>query len=178
VEYLDIGCRCAIGVIFAVSAISKLAGKEAFASFGRSLRRMRVVPKVLNQPVAVAVVAAELSIPILLLVPLPATGIAGFVIAAGLLLAFIVGIANSLRIGDRTPCACFGRSTIELGPRHIVRNIVLILLAGAGLFAVLSAGTPQWGLAAIAGVAGLVIGGLVTAFDDIYSLFAPSVPGR
>lgn len=173
-EYVDIGCRFAIASVFIASAITKL-GTAPFAAFVRSMRKMAVVPRAVERPTAYLVVGAEIAIPLLLAVPTRITGTAGFGVGFALLGAFIIGIGSSLRHGDRTPCRCFGKSTVPLGPRHIGRNLGLMALCLAGGIATLS--TPaamDWGLFGVAAVAGLVVGGLVIVFDDIAELFWPT----
>ncbi|WP_158645597.1 MauE/DoxX family redox-associated membrane protein [Stackebrandtia albiflava] len=178
--YLDVACRCALIVVFAVSAFTKSYGSESFARFVRSVRDMGVLPeRVAARPVALAVVSAEVAIPLLLVVPSAATGSAGFVLAAGLLLGFTVAIVLSVRRGNQTPCRCFGHSTVPLGVRHVWRNGALILVAASGAVAAMTgAGTTEPGVTAVAVVAGLVVGGLVTVFDDLAELVSPSAPRR
>ncbi len=54
----------------------------------------------------------------------------GAVAAAGLLTVFSVQIARMLRRGQRPVCACFGSwSARPLGPRHLARNLGLVLIA-------------------------------------------------
>jgi hypothetical protein len=63
-----------------------------------------------------------------------------------------------------------------LGPRHVVRNVLLLLVAvlGAGsVFVVDSVGPAVVGVAAAVGVVGAV---LVVRFDDLAELFAGPVP--
>ena len=50
------------------------------------------------------------------------------------LLVFTVVIVNRLLDGTRPPCACFGaRSKKPLGPGHVIRNGVLLLVACAAV---------------------------------------------
>jgi hypothetical protein len=58
------------------------------------------------------------------------------IIAVLTLLVFTVFIVRRILDGTRPPCACFGRaSTRPLGPRHIARNSVLLVIAVLGVFA-------------------------------------------
>lgn len=178
--YVDIGCRCALAIVFVVSALSKLTGREAFAAFTRSVRRLGVLPSPgAARLAAFAVAAAEVAVPVLVLVGWPPTVVAGYLVAAAMLAAFTVGIAASLRRGDRTPCGCFGRSTVPLGGRHIVRNLLLLAIAVTGLVAtLLGSGDLEFGIAAVAVASGLVVGGLVTVAEDITELILPSTRHR
>jgi hypothetical protein len=177
-HYLAVFSRVLIGTVFLVSAATKLRSPAAFAAFARSVRKMKLVPTALITPVAVAVVAAEVGIVVLLAVPVAVTGLLGSVVAAGLLTAFTVAIVQVVRRGTDLTCQCFGASTVPLGPVHVVRNIVLFAVAVAGALATRSGGEPQLGVAVIAVTAGLVGGGLVTVLDDILRLFVPPAPAR
>ncbi|MFF5209760.1 MauE/DoxX family redox-associated membrane protein [Streptosporangium sp. NPDC000396] len=172
--YLAVGCRFLIGVVFAVAAVNKLSGRRRFNAFVWSLRRMEVVPEGLVRPAALVSAAAEVVIVLLLAVPANVPGMAGFAVAAGLLTAFTVGIAMSLKRGNKEPCACFGRSETPLGAGHVVRNLLLIAVTLLGLAASAAGGHAELGEAAIGALAGLVLGALVTAFDDIVALFRPT----
>lgn len=180
VAYVDIGCRCALAVVFAVSAWSKLRGPAAFAAFSRSVRRLGVLSSAGSaRAAAVGIAAAEVAVPVLVAPDRTASIVAGYVLAAAMLSAFTVGIALSLRRGDRTPCGCFGRSAVPLGGRHIVHNLVLLAVAAAGLAATGSGGAVgEARIGFVAAAAGLVVGGLVIVGDDLAELFSPSTRHR
>ncbi|WUS05410.1 hypothetical protein OG322_40400 [Streptomyces sp. NBC_01260] len=98
-----------------------------------------------------------------------------------LLTVFTAGIALLLRRGVRAPCQCFGESAVPIGLRHVVRNVLLAVLAGVGLSTAFAAGPPQVGGAVVATLAGLLLGGLTVSLDDLVELFQPvnsSVPNR
>src|SRR5437763_1092154 len=79
-EYVAIGCRLLIRVVFAVSAVTKLAGPSAFDAFVRSVRQLRVVPRKAAKPVAYVVVAAEvLTVVVLTGIVLALIGVLAFV---------------------------------------------------------------------------------------------------
>nr|WP_189244750.1 MauE/DoxX family redox-associated membrane protein [Streptosporangium pseudovulgare] len=166
-----------IGVIFLIAAAGKLGGPGRFGAFVRSLRRMEVLPPGLVRPAALVFTAAEVVIVLLLAVPARAAGTAGFGVAAALLAAFTAGIAMSLARGNREPCSCFGRSETPLGAGHVARNLVLVAVALLGLAASAASPAgrgPEFGEAAVAGLAGLVAGVLVTVIDDLVALFRPA----
>jgi hypothetical protein len=173
-QYLAIGIRCLVGVVFLTSSLSKAAGGAAFNGFVESIRETRLLPAALARPMAIVVVLAEFAAWILVsAVVFPAVA-AGFAVAAGLLVAFTVGIVLVVRRGGRVSCRCFGASTIPLGPRHVVRNVFLIGTVGVGAAgASTSAGPLHPAGVAAAVCAGLVLGALVTRFDDIVDLFRP-----
>lgn len=168
--YLAIGCRVLIGVVLAVAVVGKLRGAAAFADFVGSIRQMGVLPAALAGPGAIVVVAAELTIVVVLSVPAREAGVVGFGLAAGLLTALTAGIAMSLARGNREPCRCFGRSQTPLSGRHVGRNLSLVAVALLGFLGSLS-GTPiDLGIALVVAVGGAVIGGLVVMLDDLIAL--------
>lgn len=173
-QYLALASRFLIGVVFVVSAVTKLRSRASFASFVRATRRMRVVPRGLVKQTAVLVVAAEVAIVVLVAVPTAVTALAGFVVAFGLLAGFTVGIVVAVRDGQTEPCACFGKSTTPIGPQHAGRNAFLLLAVLGGLAGTLADGRVELGIGAVAALAGVVFGGLVTMFDDLYELFRPT----
>jgi methylamine utilization protein MauE len=174
VQYFVVGLCGLIGSVFLLAVAGKLAGRDGFGAFVASVQGMRVLPPRLVRPAALLVVAAEVAVCVLLAVPAPVTRAAGFVIAVGLLVAFMIGTVTALRRGVRTPCRCFGMSTTPLGLRQVVRNAVLTAVAACGAVASVSTYGPiDPAGAAVAAVAGLVLGGLVTAADDLVELFRP-----
>ncbi|MEU8660838.1 MauE/DoxX family redox-associated membrane protein [Actinoplanes philippinensis] len=171
-SYALIGARVLIGLVFAVSAVTKLRGRAAFTAFRASVADMRVVPGPLAGPVAAGVVATEAAIPVLLLAP--ATADAGLVLAVLLLAAFSAGIARVLATGTAASCRCFGVSAAPFGRHHLYRNGALALTAAAGLAWPASATDPA-GSAIVAGVAA-VAALTVVMLDDIVELFrSPAV---
>ena len=175
--YLEVAARLLVGTVFVVALAGKVRGAGAYAAFEASLRQMRVVPEALVRPAAAASLAAEAAVVALLAVPREWAGLAGFALAAGLLSVFAAAIALSLRGGNRAPCRCFGASATPLGRGHIARNAVLVAITLAGLIAAAGPGAPG-SLAStagpgaiVAGGAGLVVGIIVTAYDDVVALF-------
>jgi hypothetical protein len=173
VAYVDVFCRCVIGVVFLVSAWSKRPG--SFKEFSDSLAAMRLLPARSVVPVAAFVVFVEAAV-VLLMVLLPAPG---FALAVVLLLAFAGSIGVVLRRGVQASCRCFGGSgAAPFRPHHIVRNLVLVAVAVAGLVAVLTGPALTWQAAALGAVPGAVVALLVTRLDDLVALFAPAPATR
>ncbi|MEU6714988.1 MauE/DoxX family redox-associated membrane protein [Nonomuraea sp. NPDC046802] len=164
-EYVRIGCVCLVGLVFAVTAVSKL---RDFQGFARSLPALVPVSGKAPRPLAAVVVVLEASVPILAAVP--ATTSYGLALACGLLVAFTAAIAFALRRGQRAPCRCFGTSAAPLGARHLVRNGLLII--AATLAVLLPDGSPVLAGTAMALGAGLIGAILIASFDDIVDLFA------
>jgi hypothetical protein len=172
VQYVAIGVRCLIGVVFLVSFASKVARPGAFGTFRASVREMRVLPSNVTTLATVLVVAGEAVICLLLVLPVRIATVAGFLVASALLMAFSVGIVASFRHGVRTSCRCFGVSATPLGPTHVIRNSALTALCMVGAAAVFASSAPaHLGGVAVAIVAGLVLGGMVTVLDEVADLF-------
>ncbi|MGW5343728.1 MauE/DoxX family redox-associated membrane protein [Streptomyces sp. NPDC004050] len=178
-EYLVAGARGLLGLVFLVSLAGKVAGRSAFTAFAGSVRSFGVVPPGLVRPVARTVIAGEATVCGLMAVPVRGAAAAGFAVAAALLVAFTAGIMAAVRRGAAAPCRCFGPSTTPLGTPHIVRNLALCAVAagGAGALAVPAAADARPGGAAVAAVAGLITGIVVTRLDHLVALFRPLPTG-
>ncbi|MEQ4301016.1 MauE/DoxX family redox-associated membrane protein [Plantactinospora sp. B6F1] len=168
--YLAIGIRCLIGVVFLGSIVGKLTGRDAFEAFVASTARISALPDRFVRPLALGVVGAEAAVCVLVTVPSPAA-VLGLVLAAGLLVAFAVGVLAAIVRGERTPCRCFGASTLPLGPSHVVRNIALALVAVLGATIGTAATPAQLPGGVLAALSAVVLGGVLTRLDDIVGLF-------
>jgi hypothetical protein len=170
--YVGLGCRCAVAVVFVVSLYGKLRGRVAFQAFVTWLARLPV-PLVRRQPRATAGVMATAEALIVVLVALPWTARAGLALAAVVLGVFAAGTWLAVARGTHAPCQCFGVSAAPLGPRHVVRDASLAVMALAGAAAADSGGVHPGGVAVSLG-AGLVVAGFVVFLDDLAALFARS----
>jgi hypothetical protein len=126
--FVALAAAVALAVVLVVSGAAKLldrAGtRQAVAGFG--------VPAPLVAPVATGLVPAELLTAVLLVVP--ASRVVGLVLAGLLLAAFTTAVVLALRAGRRPECHCFGRiGGADVSGRTVARNLVLLLLAVAGL---------------------------------------------
>jgi hypothetical protein len=170
-EYLVVGCRCLVGLVFVASTAGKLRGVTDFRRFLVSLRKMGVPPR-WARPLGAAVVAFE--IVIVVLVATPSMAGFGLALAAALLVAFTAAIGAALRRGVREPCRCFGNSKTPLGASHVARNLALGGMAALG--AVGSASETALPLhsggVALAVACGVVFAGLTVVFDDLVALFS------
>jgi len=174
VQYLEVVCRLLLAAVFITAAFTKLSGKAAWLAFVQSLRQLDQVPGPLLRPAALAAVAIEVIVVVLLLVPVRVAGWIGFALAGCLLLSFTLVIGRALSRGNRAPCRCFGASSTPLGMSHILRNLVLVLVAVLGLAGASASGPLDAPYALLAGAAGLVAGILITAFEDIVALVKPA----
>lgn len=170
--YLLIGCQWLVGVVFLLSFVSKVRGRDRLSAFTAAATDLAprlpakvVVPLVL---VGEAVVAGT--------VVVPAMARIGFSVALGLLGVFTVSMASAIRKRRLVVCQCFGASAAHVGPAHLVRNAVLMLGAGGGLVAPLgvpSASTADVAGAVLAAVTGAVIAGITMLTDEMAELFRP-----
>ncbi|WP_326632754.1 hypothetical protein OIE67_46815 [Nonomuraea fuscirosea] len=161
-----VACQVLLATVFVVSAYSKLRSRAALRSFAATLGSL---PGTIRFPAALATAVVEV-VAAAGLVVLPRAGLA----AGGVLLvAFSTWIAVSLRGGRREPCRCFGASVTPLGPVHLVRNGLLLLVVGLGAAAAFTGGPVTVAGLALAVPAGLVGAVLLIAFDDLADLFLP-----
>ena len=175
-QYLAIGCRTAVALAFLLAIAGKLVGAGAFAEFSRSVVAMKAAPAPLAPVVARATVLAEALTMVLLAMGFRIAVLAGFSLAAVLTVAFSYAVVRTVRSGNRTACRCFGRSSTPLGRRHLVRNGLLLAVSVAGLTASLAGGPAKLAGALVAVLAGLFLGLVIAAFDDLAQLLAPAAP--
>ncbi|WP_232665273.1 MauE/DoxX family redox-associated membrane protein [Pseudonocardia sp. TRM90224] len=172
---VGIGCSWLLAAVFAVSSVGKLRSGAALRSFTRSVKDMDVLPAGAVGAVGVAVPVLEAVAAVALVVP--ATAVAGAVLALGLLAAFTVGVAAVLRRGTAASCLCFGVTERPFGPRHLVRNgfLIAVALLAAVASAVGGGAVEAAGVLLAVGV-GLIVAVLIVMFDELVDLFGPSAP--
>jgi hypothetical protein len=168
--YLDIGCRALLTVVFFAAATGKIR-RGGFAEFVASLAPIRWIGPAARRPAAAATVVAEAATVLLLWIP--GTAPAGYLLAIGSLAAFTATLVISLRQGATLRCRCFGHDAGPVRPHHVARNLGLVAVAGLGLATAATltttATTPAgWALAILTGaVAGLI----TTRWDDLAFVF-------
>ena len=163
-QYLELACRVVIGLVFAASAAGKLR-PAAFTAFVASVRALVPWAARAAKPLAAITLGAEIVIAVALLPHRTAPVALGG--AALLLLAFTAALAGAVRRGVDTPCRCFGASSNRPpGPAQVIRNLVLIVVAVAGLAGSGDAAIQPAG-AVVAAAAGLTVALLAIAADDL-----------
>ncbi|WP_237102795.1 MauE/DoxX family redox-associated membrane protein [Nonomuraea sp. MG754425] len=170
---LDPLARVLLAVVFIAAVVGKTRSRQGFAGFRDSVAAIgpRWLP---TGPVAGAVVAGEAATVVLLAVP--GTRLAGYALAAALLLVFCAGIGRAVLARQSVRCQCFGADGGLLGPRHLVRNGLLVAVAAAGA---LAGGGPAAAPATLAGlVAGAFLGLLTTRWEDVAFLLVPAGRNR
>src|ERR1700730_15762709 len=112
--YMAVTSRCLIGVVFAVSAFTKLRSGPAFRAFSAWVATLPLLPKGGRSAIAIIVAAAEAVT--LLLVALPRPSVAGLTVAAAVLAAFTAGTFVAARSqAGAVPCQRFCPSSVALG---------------------------------------------------------------
>jgi len=166
-------CRILIGLVFGISLLSKVRSRTSYTAFVAAVPGL--VPRLPGRLVAPMLVVAEAAI--VILVALPPTAEAGFAVAAALLLAFSTAIWFAVRRRAAVTCQCFGSSSTPVGPAQLVRNVVLLLAAGAGLLAAFdpARSTPGPGVLVTALFTGATVALVVVLTDQIAGFFRSSL---
>jgi hypothetical protein len=173
--YIALAARCLIGMVFAVSAFTKLRNGRAFRDFAAWVATL---PMPLagggRRAIAIAVAASEVAA--VVLVALPWTGGAGLLLAAVVMAAFAAGTFAVSRSNARTPCQCFGPSSVPLGTPHVVRNLALCVVAAVGAVGAGPAVTPLPGTALGVGI-GVAAALPVIFLDDLLAVLTGELAG-
>jgi hypothetical protein len=160
-------CRCVLGLVFAVSAVSKVRSQAAWRSLGTWLAGMPFRPLRLKGMPLTLVLAEAAVVALVAAAPL-----AGLISGAVLALTLTVGLYLVVRSGSRQPCLCFGTSSEPAGSQHVLRNGVLLALAVVGSVCAGTTGHPPGPAESmLAAIAGLATALLVIFFGDISALF-------
>lgn len=171
--YLAVTGRVGLATVFVLAVAGKVIGRGAFLEFTRSVTRLTGWS---GRPARVAArltVAGETATVVLALLPPRWCGLAGCLLGLLLTAGFTIAVGASLRRGEAAPCRCFGRSSTPLGARHLLRNAVLLLIAGVGLVGQWPDPAMSPAVVLTGAAAGLFLGLAVAAFDDIVGLLAP-----
>jgi hypothetical protein len=164
--YAALTSRAIIGLVFAVSAFSKLRSFTAYREFASWLADVPV-PLAANRALPSLLAAAESAI--VVLVAVPATALAGLVLAGFTLAVLTAGTAVAVGRGARMTCQCFGPSRTVLAGRHVMRNGFLIAMAVTGAFGA-SLTVPQSAGVALSLWAAVALATFVVFMDDLVFL--------
>jgi hypothetical protein len=121
-------CRVTIGLTFVLAGGRKAL---AFEEFQQTLRRFRLLPQALLLPVALLFIAGELLVTLLMI----CGGwllLAGFALAALLLLVFSGALLSVILRGISTACHCFGPGRRPVSRADLWRNLGFLLCALGG----------------------------------------------
>lgn len=121
---LTLAARAFVAVVLATAGTTKLLNpgslRKTFLEFGAGELLSRL---------SAALPAVEVAVALGLMIEPTARWAA--IAAAVLVLLFILGIANAIRLGRRPDCGCFGALSSEpIGPRTLIRNGVLLVFCG------------------------------------------------
>jgi Methylamine utilisation protein MauE len=163
--YVALACRALVGLVFAVSAFSKVRNVTAYREFASWLTSLPV-PLAGNGALPPVLAAAEAAI--VVLVAVPAAAVAGLVLAALTLAVLTSGAAVAVRRGARVTCQCFGPSRTALATRHVLRNGFLLAVAVTGALGTGAAAHPA-GIALSLGAA-VTVATFVIFLDDLTAL--------
>ncbi|MEV3872436.1 MauE/DoxX family redox-associated membrane protein [Streptomyces sp. NPDC049906] len=171
--HLVLTVRLTLAGVLLVSAVAKArAFEDSRTMLDGLLRRIGPRGGRLARPAAVALIAAEAVTGLALLGP--AATVRGALVAAVVLTAGFTALAVVATVTRaEVSCACFGRPTARLGPRHVVRNAPLLGMALLGLWGVWAAGAtgyPNAPAVALCAVTAAVITAVTAYFDDIADL--------
>ena len=133
--YAALACRGLVGLVFAVSAFTKIRNATAYREFASWLAGLPV--PLAGRP-ALAPILAGTEAAIVVLVAVPVTAVAGLLLAAFTLAFLTAGTAVAVSRGTEASCQCFGPSQAPLATRHVLRNGFLFVVAVTGA---LGAGT-------------------------------------
>jgi len=180
--YVGLACGVALTGVFLVSVWGKL-GRSRFRVFVATAGPLVLIPRKWRGMTAAAATVAEAATVAALVTGGVMTVrdagravlLLGFLGAAVLLLVFTIAIGVLLRRGERAPCHCFGVRDTPLGFAQVVRNVLLLALAIAGLLTAEDGGYPAPGVV-LAVVAGAPIAALLVFFDDLVALFSIAPP--
>jgi hypothetical protein len=155
--YLTLAARALIATVFAAAFLGKVRGASRFGRFTETIGRLAILPERAARGAALAIVAAEGTAAVLLVVPATVRG--GFVLAIALLVVFVAVAVRAVRGGIFAECRCFGSKGAVMGHAMIARNLLLISIAALGLAgaAVPTGHLPAAAAATLAGAAGALV---------------------
>jgi methylamine utilization protein MauE len=175
-HFLLLTVREVLAGVFGLAVLGKLRARSDWRAFVTSLTAMRVATTATAPSLAIAVVVAEAATCVLLVLPgVPAAGEGSAAIMLGSLTVVVARVVGS---GRRVSCGCFGRTTVALSVRHVVRNGALAALAVAAGMRELAAQAPAFtdaglpvAILATATAALAVV--LITRLDDLVWALSP-----
>lgn len=168
-SYLSISIMALQATVFAASSLGKARATGDFVLVVYTITRGRAAKQL-----AVAVILLELLVVVLCVLPILGSDRAAapaFLLAATLLVAFVLVMHRR----PRSPCRCFGRHSAVFSRRHVIRNLLLAILAVVGLVAYEPVGVLKSGGVVGAILFGVGIGSLVILMDKLMEIFGPAV---
>jgi hypothetical protein len=165
--YLGTVAALVIAGVFLVSAAGKIRNPGAYRGFRTSVTDLTGLPPGPARLTAPAVIGAELLVVALVAI----RSVTAPILALLLLTAFTVVLGRARARATDRPCNCFFASTSPVGTRHVVRNLVLMLVGAAALaLRTMPLAPGGWAMAALA--AGPLVA-VVVYWDTLADLFTP-----
>jgi len=131
--YMLAFCRVTIGLVFAISSISKARN---VAQFQQAIVDFRLLSRQLSNLAAFLFLCGEFAVVLCTIIGGPLL-LPGFFLAILLLLVFCAALASVLSRKMHTSCNCFGSSKKPVTLIDIWRNAGFLLCAGGGCEALL-----------------------------------------
>jgi hypothetical protein len=155
ISYIIAFCRITIGLVFAWSIVGKL---RDYSSFVQTIDSFKILPKTLHYPAAILFLGCELTV-VGTMIFGGELFFLGFLLAAVLLVIFIIAMMSVLSRKIQVSCNCFGSSEKLVSSSDIIRNVILVLfsLGSYGLLVrsagnLLVLGWLNWGLVSIVAI--------------------------
>jgi hypothetical protein len=126
IELVGITLGHCVAMVFVAAAVGKLRDRSSLTEV-TALAKGAGVPARLTRGAGTALVAAELGVATLLV--LPPTADRGATAAALLMAVLTYGAWRAARQPDPPACRCFGATAVTIGRRHVVRNAALTVAA-------------------------------------------------
>ncbi|SDQ71094.1 MauE/DoxX family redox-associated membrane protein [Thermostaphylospora chromogena] len=171
-QYLALVCQVSIGAIFLCAAVGKLMNPRSLNDLATLVRTTGLIRGRLSAGFGALILTVELAIASAMAIPVRLVTMLGFAMAACFMLFSIFVIFLLNRRGTAFTCACFGSSVKPLGPIHVVRNLMIALIACVGMLFSPEAGRLPSTMIALAVVTGLTAGGFLIALDRLSDLFS------
>lgn len=172
---LDLAARVFLFVTFSVSAAGKLSSTYNFSTFRMTVGSMSGLHnRTATTLLALLVASLEVLAAILMVVPAAHAVATGFLLALGLLLAFELAIARTIRRGIAVPCHCFSASQeTPVGSQDLARNAALVGVAAVGLYTAQGMPNATWDGGLVAALCAAIVAWLLVNLDDLLWLAHP-----
>lgn len=165
----EIALRTVLAAVFAVAFVSKVRSRAAFDRFARTLDGFGPLRGRRRTAAAFAVPAVEAALLVLLAVP--GTALAGFAAALTVLAVFTGAVGREVAAGRTVSCRCFGGGAERMGASQIVRNLVLLGCAAAGLVLAATSRGDASASALVLAVGGALFAAVfIVRWDDLATL--------
>ena len=158
--YMLTFCRVVVGLVFAISSISKA---RDIAQFKQAVSKFDLLPKRLSGLAALLFLCGEFAVVLLMLIGGPLL-LPGFFLAICLLLLFSLVLTSVVIRRIHTSCNCFGASAKPVSSLDVGRNAGFILCALGGCLTLLwaqdtriSLSLPEWLMTGVAAVVFVLI---------------------